>query len=350
VVASDPAQIFIVNSTGDAPDSDPNDGVCDDGTGNCTLRAAIMQSNVSGADVDEIRFSIGSGVQTITPASPLPPSHPAVIDGTTQPGFSGTPIIELDGSNAGSDAIGIWGGPRLVVRGLVINRFATGIQVNSSSMVEGCFIGTDVTGTAALGNSVGVQIGVASIRIGGVTAEARNLISGNGTSVLAAGDSLSNFVTGNFIGTDVTGTSALGGSQIGVLASGRGFTIERNVISGNVTGVTMASAQSGPIVRNNFIGTDITGTIAIGNTGDGVLIEIFRRTVQVSARAISLLTTTGTACLSPIVAVTTFFPIPSYLTGAAASRWTQTALPTLKLSPIPFTPIPAWESISVSTA
>src|ERR1051326_4461602 len=81
--------IFTVNSTGDGADNNPGDGFCNDGTGNCTLRAAIMESNAF-PGTDAIAFNIaGAGVHTISPASALPAITDAVIiDGYTQPGPS----------------------------------------------------------------------------------------------------------------------------------------------------------------------------------------------------------------------------------------------------------------------
>src|SRR3954462_7280292 len=90
----------------------------------CTLRQAINAANAApGADV--IRFAIGSGAQTIVPTSPLPTITDAVtIDGASQPGYAGTPLIELDGSSAGfsSSALVITAGSSQV-RGLAIVNF-----------------------------------------------------------------------------------------------------------------------------------------------------------------------------------------------------------------------------------
>jgi CSLREA domain-containing protein len=92
------AATLTVDSTADGGDSDTSDGLCDDGTGACTLRAAIEQANAS-VGHDTITFSIASGAQTIAPAGELPfITDPATIDGTTQPGFAGSPIIVLDGA------------------------------------------------------------------------------------------------------------------------------------------------------------------------------------------------------------------------------------------------------------
>ena len=205
-----PAHIFTVNSTGDGPDSDTSDDICDDGTGDCTLRAAIMQANAS-AGADEIRFSISSGVQTIAPASAFPEITDRVtIDGTTQPGFSGKPVIELSGATAEAGLVTVV--PFSVIRGLVINRSDAGIalSIHGNIIIEGNFIGTDVTGTIAVGNGVGVRgTGSSFCTIGGTTEAARNLVSGNGANLIIGGDARGNVVVGNLIGTDVTGSVAL---------------------------------------------------------------------------------------------------------------------------------------------
>src|SRR5258708_21726672 len=73
----------------------------DSGTG--SLRQAIMDAN-GAAGADTIAFSIsGSGVHTISPSSALPDITDTVaIDGTTQPGYAGAPLIELNGASAGN--------------------------------------------------------------------------------------------------------------------------------------------------------------------------------------------------------------------------------------------------------
>src|ERR1700749_1647774 len=62
------ATAFAVNSTGDAPDSNTGDGVCDDGSGKCTLRAAIQQANaLAGDDIININ---ATGTISLTSALP----------------------------------------------------------------------------------------------------------------------------------------------------------------------------------------------------------------------------------------------------------------------------------------
>ena len=304
------ASTFTVNSTADAVDAVPGDGICDTVVGPpviCTLRAAIEEANAL-AGADTIAFDIpGAGPHTIQPASALPTiTDPIIIDGYTQPGASpntngpglglNTVLkIELEGSNAGfcPNGLRITAG-NSTVRGLVINRFApcTGtagikMEANGGNVIEGNFIGTDVTGTIALPNSAtGLWIeDVPNNVIGGIRPEARNLISGNGIGVRIQGsDTAGNMLQGNFIGTDVTGTVDLGNAEEGVAIFGApdntigGTTAgARNIISGNGSGggrdgVAIWFSANGNTVQGNFIGTDVTGTADLGNGRDGVSI------------------------------------------------------------------------------
>ncbi len=81
---------FLVSNTGDS--------------GPGSLRQAILDSNAATGATNTIDFDIsGTGVQTIAPLSPLPAiTNPVLIDGTSQPGYAGTPLIELSGSQAGT--------------------------------------------------------------------------------------------------------------------------------------------------------------------------------------------------------------------------------------------------------
>ncbi len=203
----------------------------DGGTG--SFRQALLDSNASAGVLDTITFNIsGTGVQTISPVSPLPAiMDPVVIDGYTQPGaaenidpdgFNGTLLIELNGANAGMDVTGLTiSAGDSTIRGLVINRFdENGIRLESArNRVEGNILGANASGTASLGNSDnGVQIADAPDNIvGGTTPAACNIISGNnenGVSVSGSG-ATGNTVQGNLIGTDLTGTNGLGNAAVG---------------------------------------------------------------------------------------------------------------------------------------
>jgi streptogramin lyase len=214
---------------------------------------------------------------TISPTSPLPTiTHPVTIDGTTQPGFVGTPIIELNGASAGPSASGLTiDAGNSTVRGLVINRFSlSGIQLenNGGDIIQGNYIGTDVTGTATLGNwSAGIDLRGSNNTIGGTTTGARNLISGNGNILLNHGINISgiaNLVEGNYIGTNAAGTTALANGYDGVYLGGSNNTIggttagARNLISGN-RGYGIETWGDGNLVEGNFLGTNAAGTGAL---------------------------------------------------------------------------------------
>jgi CSLREA domain-containing protein len=285
---------FEVNSTNDTADSNTADGVCRDSTGKCTLRAAIQQANaIAGADT--ITFNIpGTGVQTIqlTRQNKALPTitGPLVIDATTQPGYSpSTPMIQIDGSLAGAGANGIRiSAGSSTVRGLIINRFSgSGIRLDGSgnNVILGNFIGTDASGSLDLGNGyAGIEInGSPNNLIGGASAEARNLISGNeqyGIYIYGSASS-GNQVQGNLIGTTLSGSAALGNYR-GMYIQGA----PNNVVGGTAPGagnVISASAQyglyisdagaTGNLVQGNLIGTDISGTIDLGNANRGVHIQ-----------------------------------------------------------------------------
>ncbi len=255
-----------------------------------SLRDAITRVNAdTQPGIDTINFAIGSGVQTIKPLTSLPfITHSVVIDGTSQPGFAGKPLIELDGINGGSVTDGLdIGGGNSTIKGLVINRFGgVGINLirNGGNTVEGNYLGTDVTGKVALANGdFGVEAFYSSNNIiGGTTAATRNLISGNFGPGIMLDSGSGNIVEGNYIGTDVTGTKRLS-NQIGVEISGNqyGTTLGNtlggttpgagNLISGNgAYGVDLANTYHN-VVEGNYIGTDVTGTAALGN-GVGVYV------------------------------------------------------------------------------
>ncbi len=253
-------------------------------TGSGSLRQAILDAN-STSEPDVIAFQIpGGGPFTISPVSKLPPiTAPVRIDGTTQPGYAGTPLIELNGASmpAESDGLLITGGAS-VIRGLAINhckRDGIRIQGPGGNSIEGNYLGTDPSGTIARPNG---ESGVFLFRsgtnvIGGGSLAARNVISGgnlNGIFVLDP-PSRKNVIEGNFIGVSATGTGALGNQQNGIaIASAPECRISNNVISGNgESGVyLLGAAATNNVIEANLIGTDFTGKVAIGNRLDGVTI------------------------------------------------------------------------------
>src|SRR5262249_14619750 len=113
--------------------------------------------------------------------------------------------------------------------------------------------------------------------VGGMTTAARNIVSGNGRGgIFISGQK--NLVQGNFVGTDVTGAVDLGNSGDGVsviggphLVGGSGARL-RKVNAGN-TGAGIQIRGQNIVVQGNFIGTNAAGTAALANSGDGVSLE-----------------------------------------------------------------------------
>ncbi|MDB6109058.1 MAG: proteinputative collagen-binding proteinCalx-beta, partial [Pedosphaera sp.] len=171
-----------------------------------SFRQAIIDAN-GGSTTNTISFNIaGAGPFTISVQSALPAiTSPVIIDGTTQPGFAGQPVVELDGALAGTNANGLkLTGGNSVVRGLVINRFqGAGITVGltGGNVIQGNFIGTDRSGAVALGNGLaGVEISSASGNtIGGNGYGTGNIIGFNGGPGVAIVAGTNNQVRGNSI-------------------------------------------------------------------------------------------------------------------------------------------------------
>jgi titin len=257
-----------------------------------SLRQAIMDSNGNGGP-NVIDFSINSGQQTIIPRTFLPAATtPVTIDGTSQPGYSGTPLIELDGASEAGGAGGLTlSAGSSTVKGFVINRFSDiGIDLGTSSgnHITGNYIGTDTSGRSALPNRVnGIVVHGSNNTIGGTTAADRNIISGNGgpNVLLLDSSATGNVIEGNYVGTDVTGTRAVGGQSgvagVNIVHGANHNTIggtsagARNVISGS-TGAAVVFVDSGTnnnLVEGNYIGTTADGTAALANADRGLVIQ-----------------------------------------------------------------------------
>ena len=283
---------FVVTTTADV--NPPADSV--------TLRQAIMAANEN-PGADTIAFDIGSGGhQSIAVQSALPTIMDTVtIDGTTQPGYAGTPLIEINGAAAGitddgtpADGLRIGAGSNTVVQGLDITGFAgQGINADgwygpdylSGIVVEDCYLGVDSTGNTAVSNENGLLVSrVDGIRI------ANNVISGNTSFGVEMNWTQNSVIVGNFVGTNAAGTAAVGngsdgialnGSPVGNCIIGGADPGDRNIISGNLgtmyanengnsgNGIYLAGAVN-VTIQGNFIGTDVTGTAPLGNAGNGI--------------------------------------------------------------------------------
>jgi hypothetical protein len=215
-----------------------------------SLRWAITRSDgTPGSNI--IKFQIGTGAQSIAILSPLPSiTVPVVIDGTSQPGFAGKPLIELNGSGAGAARGLDIAAANCSVRDLVINRFLkSGIYIHgiaaSANLIAGNFIGTDASGSVAKPNGGdGIQLdqGTRFNTIGGTTAAARNVVSGNTMNGIEIDNNAAgNLVAGNFIGTSAAGTGALGNRLNGVAY----FSAADNTLGGSTTASANVIANNG---------------------------------------------------------------------------------------------------------
>ncbi len=171
----------------------------------------------------------------------------------------------------------------------IISNNQTGIAITSGgtgNTIAGNYIGTDMTGEVDFGNlgdGVDLAGGATANTIGGSTAAARNVISGNsgdGVKIIGAGSD-NNTIAGNFIGIKASGNAALANGGHGVeISSGANNLIggssaeERNIISGNTgDGVRISGpSATGNMIRGNYIGTNSAGTSAVGNIGNGITV------------------------------------------------------------------------------
>jgi titin len=306
-VSASPAATITVNSTADS--------------GPGTLREALTTAG-SG---DTIVFDVG----VFPPGAPatiaLTSALPDITQGNLTIDGTGAGVI-LDGSGTPTDTVGISitsngntvkglqilsfpdagvvisggaksnsiGGDTPEERNVVSGNGGSGVLIKGSgtdaNTVSGNFIGTDATGTAALGNLLGVYIydGAKNNTIGGTAAGERNVISGNdfhGVAIYAVPNpgTDANTVSGNYIGTDVSGTAALGNGSNGVkVAHGAKNNViggdtpgERNLISGNAENGVLISDEDtkNNIVSGNYVGTDVNGTAALANGEHGVVID-----------------------------------------------------------------------------
>jgi hypothetical protein len=249
-----------------------------------SLRQAIISANGT-PDLDTIHFNLpGAGPHLIAPFTPLPIiSNPVNINGASQPGFAGLPIVELNGALAGAAANGLWiTAGQSSVRSLIVNGFQnTGIllETNGNNTIIGNFIGTDRSGTSAAGNGVGISLNKSSGNAIGLAAPGgRNVIAGNNGRGIRLQSSSFNVIEGNFIGVDVTGNRALGNGSDGIRLESNsgnnriGGTSEgaRNVIANSPGFGIILSLSIQNVIVGNYIGTDASGTVAMPNALCGI--------------------------------------------------------------------------------
>ena len=302
-----------------------------------SLRQAIIDSNTAqgvGGVQNVINFNIAGGVvRTVNLTSALPDiTYHLIIDGTTMPSYSGTPLFELNGASAGATANGLTN--RLgdfEVKALIINRFGgNGIEAVCPSggcadaehnilSITGSYIGIDKSGINASpnnGNGIYYQPhrAFAYSTIGGPLASERNIISGNGKNGVLIRRSDYTYSTvsfsNNYIGLNAFGAAAIGntlngistedspgsqnglgieiGNELGFAGSTLPPTIgDRNIISGNgANGIFSNTPTVDFTIKNSYFGTNSSGTADVGNVLDGIkLTALGNQTVQIGGTA-----------------------------------------------------------------
>ncbi|HEX9988647.1 MAG TPA: S-layer homology domain-containing protein [Chloroflexia bacterium] len=269
-------------------------GVCTDVTpmllpgpdGVTSLREAICASN-NNPGADTVSFDIpGTGVHTINLLSQLPDiTGPVTIDGYTQPGAMCNTLpnatnaslkvvlVDVD-ANYGTGLKLVAGSDSSTVRGLVFQRFSVGIYVwSQGDTISGNFIGTNAAGSAAAeGSNIGIYVsgadGARNLMIGGNDLCDRNLISGNGTGLYMDGYADQNTIINNLLGTDAAGIQPIG-NYFAIVAGSAGNVIggsdpgSGNVISGNHYGIILEGGTTS--IQGNWIGVGADHTAPMGN-------------------------------------------------------------------------------------
>jgi hypothetical protein len=243
-----------------------------------SLRQAILDVN---AGSWFINFNVGTGPQVITPATPLPPiTRQVSIDARTQPGYSGVPLITIDGSSSGGSGLEFApGSEQSEAWALAVRGFGIGIHVRAARVIiRRSYIGAVNGGT---GNGIGVSFSGSYYEGGGLDQCVVSANLGHGvtiaTGILPGALSFPTVGVGlSKIGTDPTGTIGLGNGGHGVLITSGWAAVGQSVVSANArSGVRVQGLPADHFVNvnNSFIGTDASGAADLGNGEAGISIE-----------------------------------------------------------------------------
>ena len=247
VVNSKTLPFFVVNSNGDGADLHPGNGIADAGNGIVTLRSAIQEANALSGSQTIYFYLPGSGQVNISPSSSLPTISGSVfLNGTTQKGYAGSPLVGTNGS---------FGGLTISAGGSTVQA----LSLNNSS-------GYGLTLTSAGGNNIiGNKISGISISSQG------NKINGNTiTSSTVNGISINAGATNNLIGT-LTANTIFGNAGYGIsVLNANGNQISNNNVGTNGLGGIFLSNSVGPVIGNSITGNTGFGISINGGTGNQI--------------------------------------------------------------------------------
>ncbi len=264
-----------------------------------SLRAAIYCATDQPGTT--IRFAIptgdpgySNGVYNIHLSGHLPPlvANGMVIDGSTQPGFTGKPLIVVDGSQIvpetfTSDTFLIYSSSNQIKNisfsGFDWNGITLLYADATSNTIAGCWLGVDATGNNPAPNAyqgILVASGASQNIIGGTNVLARNVLSGNLQYGIFVTDpnTTGNVILGNYIGTGASGSNALANGTSGVILGGGaannviGSTNSsgRNLLSGNTEYGIYLTNTTGNVILGNYLGVNASGEVALANQKSGV--------------------------------------------------------------------------------
>lgn len=264
-----------------------------------TLRQAILDANAN-PGADSIVFNLAADSLTIQPLTVLPFITDSVtIDGSSQPGFEGVPLVTLNGVQTEDPPLAFKNGlvinaSHCTVKSLVIQNFYNCILIGgedssgvTGNHVEDCYIGVTATGSAVFSadNFTGVRIsnGATNNVIGGTSGKG-NVISGNLEGIVVEGlGTSSNLIVNNTIGPAPDGTP-LGGNSVGILIyPGASHTTiggtqagAGNWLAGHGTGILVFGglSSSANVIQGNLIGTNAAGTAAFDTETNAIGIDL----------------------------------------------------------------------------
>ena len=266
---------FTVNSTGDVADATLN-GTCDDGTGHCTLRAAIQEANNTAA-MDEIFFDStifnGTTAATITLGSVLPTliHQTNIAAGGCTSGGAPIPCVAIKGDGTFDGITMGAGSSGSRVGNVDLFKLRTGIVDSAGGGdIEGNWFGIDLAGSpTSNANTNGVRELGNGGTIGGSSAAARNVFANDSATGLSIEGGDTNGVRGNYFGTTPAGAldANLHNMDSIVVSS---LVVGPNSASGNIIGGADTNSNSACDGACNLLGNTVDDEIELsGNSVSG---------------------------------------------------------------------------------
>ncbi len=252
-----------------------------------TLRQAIIDANALPGP-DNIVFNFGGATTITLTTCQQEITGPVDIDGYTNPGAgAGVLMIEVV-SPAGCRGFDFAAGSDgSSIRGIVISGGATGIYLRNSNghTIRGNYIGTNMAGTAwaasRLQNGIHANTSNNNV-IGGTGGQIdRNLLSGATQCGVRLEISTGAIITGNYVGTDVTGNIGIANGEHGIYGYNNSHNprvggttpAERNIVSSSTAHGIYFNNCSSPVIKGNIVGLGLNGSTPLGNGGSGINLE-----------------------------------------------------------------------------